>query len=149
MLGGHLWKRRGAEKKAQVPLPTTKSVTRFFLGEGGRSNKDSIFIDQNPTSVNLDLSLLYWFILSTRHGPGQFFCPVGLGFGFLDIFSWVVKSFPFDSQFWLDLVKRHFLHQLFGLCKKIYIIMALLKKMLRMGRVGKKGLRLGFDPSHP
>ena len=58
MLGGHLWKRRGAEKKAQVPLPTTKSVTRFFLGEGGRSNKDSIFIDQKPTSVNLDLSLV-------------------------------------------------------------------------------------------
>ena len=116
MLGGHLWKRRGAEKKAQVPLPTTKSVTRFFLGEGGRSNKDSIFIDQKPTSVNLDLSLLYWFILSTRHGPGQFFWV-----GFLDTFSWV-KSFPFDSQFWLDLAKRHFLHQLFGLGKKNYHI---------------------------
>ena len=120
MLGGHLWERRGAEKKSQVPgsPTTTKSVTRFFWGEGGRSNKDSIFIDQKPTSVNLDLSLLNWFICSTRHGPGQFFCPVGLGLGFLDILS-LVKTFPFDSQFWLDLAKsRYFLHQLFWLCKK-------------------------------
>ena len=43
---------------------------------------------------------------------------MGLGLGFLDILS-LVKTFPFDSQFWLDLAKsRYFLHQLFWLCKK-------------------------------
>ena len=142
-------RKKGSRKKISGSPTTTKSVTRFFWGEGGRSNKDSIFIDQKPTSVNLDLSLLYWFIFSTRHGPGQFFCPVGLGLGFLDILS-LVKTFPFDSQFWLDLAKsRYFLHQLFGLRKKNYHIMALLKTLLRRSRVGKKGLGFGFDPSHP
>ena len=44
----------------------------------------------------------------------------GLGFGFLDTFSWV-KSFPFDSQFWLDLAKKQafFTSVIWALQKKI------------------------------
>ena len=111
-------KKKGSRKKSSGSPTTTKSVTRFFLEEGAEVTKTQSLLTK---TLLLSIWIFHCYIdLFLVLGMGRVSFS-GLGFGFLDTFSWV-KSFPFDSQFWLDLAKRHFLHQLFGLGKKNYHI---------------------------
>ena len=75
------------------------------------------------------------------------FSALGSGFGFLD-FARVKLGSSFFVIF--QSILPVFGNKLAKFIKKIYFgLLGFLKKLLRSGRVGQKGLGSGFDPTHP